>query len=198
MAIDFDHINRHVLVPVEDARPLDVQQLRALCRAEETSIRGIVFPGIVNASGLDVLGPGQQTALTLQLINDWQIQFLGSGPVTVTGGNLIGGIDGNPFAPAPGVAIINILSAAAVLVDTEGSGGGVIDPEAVWQHALEGSLSAEDALRLMLAVLAGRTRITSTGEGQAQVAFRDTLDTKDRLTADMVESERVNVTLDPT
>lgn len=196
--IDFDHVNRRILVPVADAQPLDVEALRGLCRAEETSIRGIVFPGIVSASGLNVLGPGQQTALTLALINDWQIEFVGSGPVTVSGGNLIGGIDGNPFAPAPGVAIINILSAAAVLVDTAGGGGGIVDPDAVWEHPLEADLTAEQMLRVMLAVLAGKTRITPTGPTEAEVAFRDQADTKDRVLATMQGSERETITVDGT
>ena len=123
MPIEFDHVNRLILVPAAEAQPLDVEALRTACREEETSERGIVFPGIVNAAGLNILGPGQKTALTLELINNWQVLFTGSGSAVVSGGNLIGGIDNNPFAPAPSVAVINIMSAAAVLVEGEGGGG---------------------------------------------------------------------------
>lgn len=118
MAITFDHINKNIIVPAEEARPISVETLRTACRNEEASERGIVFTGMVKASGLNQLGTGVKTALTLELINNWQIKFVGSGAVTITGGNLIGGINEDPFADSPGITIQNLLSANATTIET--------------------------------------------------------------------------------
>lgn len=62
---------------------------------------------------------------------------------------------------------------------------------AVWTTILEGSLSADEIMRLILAVQVGKTDITGS-----TVTFRDTADTKDRVVANMTGSERTTVTLD--
>lgn len=66
---------------------------------------------------------------------------------------------------------------------------------AVAGSVVEGVLTTSDILRLVLAVLAGKTTITPGAP--TVVAFRDVADTKDRVSADMVGSERTAVTLDP-
>lgn len=65
-----------------------------------------------------------------------------------------------------------------------------------WTEVIEGSLTATEVLRLLLAVAAGKTTIVDNGGGSATVTFRDTTDSKDRVIADMTGSERDSVTLD--
>lgn len=63
---------------------------------------------------------------------------------------------------------------------------------------VEGSITVREALRVLLAVAAGKTSIVDLGGGAATVTFRDTEDTTDRLVATMAGSERDSVTLDVT
>lgn len=67
---------------------------------------------------------------------------------------------------------------------------------AVWERILEAGYSAQECMRILTAVAAGKTDITDLGGGNATVVFRDLGDTKDRVDADMTGSERTSVTLD--
>jgi hypothetical protein len=50
-------------------------------------------------------------------------------------------------------------------------------------------------MQILVAVAAGKTIITDLGGGNATVEFRNLQDTLSRVTADMVGSERDNVTI---
>lgn len=65
-----------------------------------------------------------------------------------------------------------------------------------WTETIEGSLSAASVLRILLAVLAGKTEITDFGSGAAEVRFKDLAGMVDRVTATMAGSERTTVDLD--
>lgn len=62
---------------------------------------------------------------------------------------------------------------------------------------IEGSLDARDAMKILLAIAAGKTIIVNNGGGSATVTFRDTTDAIDRVVADMTGSNRTNVTITP-
>ena len=62
---------------------------------------------------------------------------------------------------------------------------------------IEGPLDARDAIRVLLAIAAGKTTIINNGGGLAQVKFRDTTDSVDRVVADMNNSNRTNVIITP-
>jgi hypothetical protein len=64
--------------------------------------------------------------------------------------------------------------------------------------AIEAGVTLRQALRLLLAVAAGKTTITPGQPGEAVVKFRNVGDTKVRIEAEMVGSERVDVTTDGT
>ncbi len=68
--------------------------------------------------------------------------------------------------------------------------------ESVWNEALEAAITSKEAIRLLMAVAAGKTNI-NTGL-PVVVTFRDLADTKDRVTAEMSASERAAVSLDLT
>jgi len=73
------------------------------------------------------------------------------------------------------------------------SSGAAANP---WLEVIESGLTAAEVLRIILAVQAGKTNIVDNGGGSATVTFRDVADTKNRVEADMQDSERINVTLD--
>lgn len=85
---------------------------------------------------------------------------------------------------------------------TIGQGSDPLSPaalaDAVWSRALEAGYTAEQLLRLLAAVAAGKTTIVPGAPGEATVAFRDLADTKARVTAAMTGSTRASVSLDPT
>lgn len=70
-----------------------------------------------------------------------------------------------------------------------------IDPD-VMSQLVETGLTLQDAMKIVVAILSGKTSITDNGQGSATVKFRDINDTKDRVIADMIDSKRINITLD--
>jgi hypothetical protein len=65
-----------------------------------------------------------------------------------------------------------------------------------WTEVIESGYTAEEVLRILFSVAAGKTNIVDNGGGSATVTFRDIADTKDRIEAEMIGSERDTVTLD--
>ncbi|MBX9793593.1 MAG: hypothetical protein K2Y02_04765, partial [Burkholderiaceae bacterium] len=55
----------------------------------------------------------------------------------------------------------------------------------VWKYVVEGNYTALEALRIQLAVAAGKTDVTDLGGGNATVTFRNLQDTKTRVNASM-------------
>jgi len=96
-------------------------------------------------------------------------------------------------------AIWNSLSSDYNAVNTMGEklndAGSAANP---WTEIIEGSYTATEVLRLLLAVASGKTTITDNGNGTAVVRFRDLADSKNRIVADMTGSVRTTVTRDVT
>lgn len=63
--------------------------------------------------------------------------------------------------------------------------------DALMNYAVEGDYTLQEILQILASVAAGKTSITPTGEGSAEVIFRNLLDTKDRVSFEMDGSERV-------
>ncbi len=130
--------------------------------------------GVLQAAA-DLLGQGDITAalgalagLTSSLSGDGTLSASVSGPANMTAHIVVTG---------------DVLNTANVA-------------EAVWSALVESSYSYEDAIKILLAVAAGKTNIVDLGGGAATVTFRDLADTLDRVTADMLGSERDSVAYD--
>jgi hypothetical protein len=132
-----------------------VQDLLNEIRTQEISNTGMAYPKIADATGKDDLGGGVSTGITLSLQPNWQLRFwAGNYVADITGGNLVGGLSGNPFAYTAGVQIKVIQSAASTIVTSGGSalttqehdklmsGLDVSIPSAVWEELLAGHLTA--------------------------------------------------------
>jgi hypothetical protein len=121
VALEMDWDNKQILVTSPQSDVL-VQNLIDFIRAAEDDEEGIVVPQIAAASGKESLGGSVATGITLELLDDWQLKFwTGSYTATISGGNLIGGISGDPVAYTAGVQVVIIQSAASTIVVT-GSG----------------------------------------------------------------------------
>ena len=67
--------------------------------------------------------------------------------------------------------------------------------EQILQKVADGTYTIEDLIKIMAAIMAGKTTITDLGGGLATVTFRNLADTINRIVADMDHSERTNITI---
>lgn len=163
LAMDYTNKQIQVLSPQTD---ILVQDLVDFIRAEEAGNTGITFDQIVQASGKDSLGGVVSTGITCNLLDNWQLKFWsGSYVATISGGNLIGGIAGDPVAYTAGVQVVIIQSAASTIVIT---GSGITEQdkteiiEGVWGRVLVGSTTTEQAI-LDLRRITGN-KVTKSGD----------------------------------
>lgn len=108
--------------------------------------------------------------------------------------------------PAAGVALVSATtpqseSGAAVwsyvLSNGKSAGQNLVEINAVLTGPIEGDIDMAGAIRVLLAVAAGKTSIVTGAPGTATVEFRAVDDSETRVVADMVGSERVDVTITP-
>jgi hypothetical protein len=93
-------------------------------------------------------------------------------------------------APLVGVVVL-IEGACGANINCPVTTGNVLD------ELVEGTLTLGDAIRLMLAVSAGKT-LVSGSLAASTISFRNTLDDKTRVLADVnANGERTVVSLDP-
>jgi hypothetical protein len=92
-----------------------------------------------------------------------------------------------------------VWNAVATEFDNAGTLGGLLNNVGAganpWDALIEGSVTAEEALKTILSVLAGKTIIVPGASNSATVKFRDVNDTRDSVTATMNGSQRTNVIL---
>lgn len=66
----------------------------------------------------------------------------------------------------------------------------------VFGSIVESGVNFKEVLRILVAIAAGRTTINNLGSGNATVNFRDLANAKNRISASMEGSSRVDVSLD--
>ena len=64
------------------------------------------------------------------------------------------------------------------------------------REIVEGTLTFQDVLKLITAVLVGETDTVDHGDGTATVTFRDSTDTINRIIAELTGSNRTSLTFD--
>lgn len=135
MAIVFDRVNK--VIEVESpAVEVTIQALLNAIRDFEDDQENMDVAQIAKAAGKDDLGGGVAVAITLELLNNWQLMFEArSGPdwvqCIVKDGNLVGGLAGNPIKTSAYVQVKLVQSAYGTLtggagVWTEGEKDGLI------------------------------------------------------------------------
>ena len=103
---------------------VDCIYLYNACKIAQASEEGIIYDRIAAGSGLNDLGGGVLVGLTIELLGNWQLCFpAGNYIAKVAGGNLIGGIAGDPIAYSSGVQTLLIQSAASTVVTISGGTG---------------------------------------------------------------------------
>lgn len=123
MAIVFDH-ELNLINITSPQNTLACQDLINAIREEEASQTGIAYSQIAYASGKEELGGGAYVGITVNLIAPWQIKFwVGNYIAKIAGGNLVGGLNGDPVAYSAGVQVLLIQSAASTIVTTSTGSG---------------------------------------------------------------------------
>lgn len=116
----FDFFNSIIEVPAPD-NTLDMQYLIDQIRdAEDELVLGLEYGKIAEASGKDSLGGGLLTAITVRLLDNWQVRFEARpGPAVeqmiISGGNLVGGPGGIPIAASAFTQVVQQSSSSGVI-----------------------------------------------------------------------------------
>ena len=121
MAIEFDHA-AHLINITNPQNTLSCQDLLNAIRTQEATAEGIQYPQIATASGKEDLGSGVSVGMTVNLIEPWQVKFwAGNYIAKIAGGNLVGGLGGDPLAYSAGVQVMLVQSAASTIVTVDGA-----------------------------------------------------------------------------
>lgn len=118
MLYDYDFTNKIIDIPfgIDTVQVIDL--INDIREVESTS-QGILYGQIATASGNESLGGSVYTGITVNLLDNWQIRFTSGNYIAkITGGNLVGGIGGDPVAYSAGVQVLLVQSAASTIVVT--------------------------------------------------------------------------------
>jgi hypothetical protein len=154
----------------------------------------------VGGEDIDVLA-GTKIPLYAFLANGWRVRPReATHTLNVTAGVLLVEGGGDPFVNTLGAFVVRInyqQPVQAITVATGGGGGASANDIAlaVWAAVVDGSITAQESIRLMNSVLGGRV----TGAGSGTERFRDLANTKDRIVSTVDSGgNRTNVTTDLT
>lgn len=123
MALVFDKYNK--IITVESPQViLIIQDLHDDIRLYEEKNQNLEIAKIADASGKEDLGGGVNVGITLRLLDNWRVKFEDrAGPstvsVSITGGNLVGGLNGNPIAPSAFTQVAVTSSSSATISTME-------------------------------------------------------------------------------
>jgi len=118
MAYSFDFTNSIINITSPQTE-VTCQELINEIRDEEDEILNLSFNKIADATGKQSLGGDVGVGITVELLDNWQIKFwAGNYIAKISGGNLVGGLGGDPIAYSAGVQVLLIQSAASTVVTT--------------------------------------------------------------------------------
>jgi hypothetical protein len=206
MAVIFDGPNKKIIVQV-GTDTLDMADVYS--RWVDwllTSDNSKYLLAFSSSGGLTIL-PGQTQTTYFYLVNGWKIdtcsEFEGVNHSLQVDGIILCDDFSSPFYIDPLMPMTMVTNVVPLKTETVATGGAEIDIPAiasgVWNatSGVETGMTPKQALRVLTAILAGKTGIVDHGDGTATVTFRDVNDTTDRAVADMTGSERTEITLTP-
>ena len=187
MAITFDPSTRRIVLDSTSVTATEIYS--RWCDWIALSDNAKYLPAF-RATGGDDLGGGLLIPPYYFLTNDWRVRPMEANHnLTITGNLFVDG-GGVPVVSTLGTYQVNVnyvVPVQAQGISTTGGGG-----DASWSATLEGTLTYQDAMRILLAVAVGRTDIASN-----IVKFKSLDGLTDRVTATMTGSQRTTVVLNP-
>lgn len=122
MAFIFDKVHKVIFIesPGYGSLTITIQELIDSIRDWEDNSEGIVEKSIANAYGKQDLGGGSKVGITLELINNWRVQFEAEENLTnayIIGGNLVAvnSYENDPIKPASNINVVIGLSTAPII-----------------------------------------------------------------------------------
>jgi hypothetical protein len=159
------------------------------------------------AAGKNAVGSADITITAPAVLLGGVVDLVASAAATVSTNTTIratGALSGDitPYTElSPQNLAAAVWNAVSATFDDTGSMGEKLNAAGAagdpWVGNIEGALSAGDVMRIILAAVAGETTITDNGNNTATVVFKSQDGATARVTADMVGSERTQITLDP-
>lgn len=179
MAISINHATRVITIPQADLTyispglyELDVNDLRLWLKDLEDDVDGMNLPDTHRHNTQVTLG-GVTLARTVEIINGYTVTFEdGQYAVRLTGAN-------NNLADVLNVNQVSLRSNNSAGLIVTGAGDPAEVAEAVFAASIESGLTFQAAMRLVSATLLGKV----SGAGTANIVFRDTNDSKNRVIA---------------
>ena len=193
MAITFDHAQRLINI-TSPQNALSCQELIDAIRAEEATQLGIHDTEIASASGKESLDAGVTVGITVNLLAPWQAKFwAGNYIAKVAGGNLVGGLGGDPIAYSAGVQVLLVQSAASTIVTEGGSVPTVGEIAAeVLNTNMDSGVTLSEANDILMGGIAGKL----SGAAGTSIKIRDINDTMDVIEATVDEhGNRTDITV---
>ena len=142
MTYTYDFTNK--IIGISEAQAdVSVIGLLSDIREAEASEIGICYGQIASASGGESLGGSVSVGVTVNLLDDWQVQFAtGNYIAKISGGNLVGGLGGDPVAYSMGVQVLLLQSAASTVVLQSTGSGLSAEQDATLTAALQAAQAA--------------------------------------------------------
>lgn len=158
----FDKVTKTIAIASPDTL-VTVQELVNAIREWEQELWNLEEDSFIVASGKEDLGGGVSVAITLELLNDWRVQFEArAGPdweqCIVKGGNLVAtnAYNNNPIKNSAYVQVTIAQSSSATLINA--------DPDTiaakVWEEDITGYTGDKAGYFLMLAKRALANKLT--------------------------------------
>ena len=166
--VAIDYVNKKIRATGTRAK-FTCQELVDIIGAAQATVDGIRMTEFAAISGDVELSPAVSTGITVNLLDSWQVSWAAGSVLqaTVSDGNLVGGIAGDPVEDVVGGPQITInLSAAATAVN-QASAEEIA--EAVWGMLSQNARTYGAEHRDMYAVLVGAT----AGRGSPAEVFKD-------------------------
>lgn len=198
MAITIDPANKRLIL---DSTSVTAQAIYAAWVDWVALSDNAKYLPAFRTAGGDDLGGGLLIPAYYFLLNGWRVRPMEANQnLTITGNLFVDG-GGVPVVSTLGTFQVNVNYTVPVQAQAVSTSGGGAAPsasevaDAVAQRAIEGGLSLEQGLRIMLAALAGR----STGVGTATEQYLSQNGAKPRITATFdANNNRTTVVTDGT
>lgn len=164
MSVTFDPASRRIVL---NPGVTSVTAQLLYSRWKEWAQANAQWPAAFRVVGGDPIGGGLFVASYFFLTNGWRVRPQEANHTLVIDGNLV--VDGGGVPVVNTLGAFNVSVQYTVPVQAQGistSGGGGATAAQVWQQPIEGSLSAEQMLRIVVAALSGRTAGIGTSTEQ--------------------------------
>jgi hypothetical protein len=199
--IAINWLTRRITIPQADLTPIsgtlyeiDVNEFRISLKDIEDSEEGIGQPD-THRHNTQVTLSGVTYARTFEIINGYTVEFQDTGTPYLV--RCVGANHNLADVYVPGTSGVSlIIGNAAGLVVTDSGGGPSPESiaDAVHTRAVEGAITLEQAMRVLLSALAG----DATGlDGESQI-FKSLDGTKDRIVGTVVDGARTVTSRDGT